>query len=158
MTYYIQNRYQDSGWEYVDSEPGPIANLEATMAQAARMASNSICYGMVRVIDENGYVHRTWSAGETSGQYDEIAAMPVVATVPVGRTAADFQRDLMPQFTRSVSTTIQGQTFISIATVDSLLAEMQLSNLRQGGRNDYDGLLQALRIFLLRVEQNMEAA
>lgn len=157
MIYYIQNKYQDSGWEYVDTgEPGPSSDLQATIAKADRMASQAMLYGMVRVIDENGGIHRTWGAGETSGSYapPHDAYMTQAPERPV--TAADIQRELFPQFSRSFFVNTQGQVCVSVATLDALLCEMQLNNLRQRGPNSHDALLQSLREFLLRVEQKAE--
>jgi hypothetical protein len=56
----LQNRYQDSGWEtFVEN----IVALDAALIRAKRCSENAACYGMVRVIDANGNVVRTYSAG-----------------------------------------------------------------------------------------------
>jgi len=56
----LQNRYQDGGWEMLEKN---IVDLDNALIRAKRCSKDAICYGMVRVMDANGTVVRTYSAG-----------------------------------------------------------------------------------------------
>lgn len=67
MRYKIQHRYQDSGWQDTDCESD---SLERAFVLGRKMASNSIAYGMVCIVDtECREVIKTWAAGETAADY-----------------------------------------------------------------------------------------
>lgn len=61
--YYIQNRYQDSGWEWVNDVNEPFSYLEKARRRAEKLSYNAIAYGMVRVVDKKGNVYHTFRAG-----------------------------------------------------------------------------------------------
>lgn len=63
MTYYLQNRYQDSGWEALNDVNEPFTDPEKAKRRAAKLSLNSICYGMVRVVDAKGRPIITFKAG-----------------------------------------------------------------------------------------------
>jgi len=44
--FYLENRYQDGGWERLDEN---FENFEVAVLRAAILCQNSIVYGMVRV-------------------------------------------------------------------------------------------------------------
>ena len=59
--YYLQNRYQDSGWEDLNErylEPG------VAIDKACKYSLDAIAYGMVRVLDNKGEVVKTFSCGK----------------------------------------------------------------------------------------------
>lgn len=60
MTYRLQNRYQDSGWEECKGyESNNLLQIELTAKQCSE---NSIAYGMVRVVSNAG-VHSVFTGG-----------------------------------------------------------------------------------------------
>jgi hypothetical protein len=61
--YRIQNSYQDSGWEESGHE---YLSLTDAIRKGEECASDSICWGMVRIIDADNQVIKTFGAGETS--------------------------------------------------------------------------------------------
>lgn len=69
MTYYLQNRYQDSGWEPVNDVNEPFTDLRKAKRRASKLADQG-WYGMVRVIDEKGRPIHTFrgEGGETSNE------------------------------------------------------------------------------------------
>jgi len=59
--YILQNRYQDSGWENLNEE---FDHVREAVQRASEASKNSICYGMVRVVDmDNEQVVITFPAG-----------------------------------------------------------------------------------------------
>ena len=61
MRYRLQNRYQDSGWMNLDQEYEDVGEAVLT---AAFLSCDSICYGMVRVLDlQDQVVLATFPAG-----------------------------------------------------------------------------------------------
>lgn len=61
MTYCLQNRYQDSGWEWMAEQ---FAYEYEAIAFAKHCACLPVHYGMVRVISPKGEVVVTYGAGE----------------------------------------------------------------------------------------------
>lgn len=65
--YYLQNRYQDSGWENLYQDANTLEEFDDehdACWYASKLSLNSICYGMVRVIDsEKNKVVITFPAG-----------------------------------------------------------------------------------------------
>lgn len=59
--YYLEHRYQDSGWCSLNEE---YDTYEAAKEAAWEHASNSIIYGMVRIMSSDGSVLVTYGAGE----------------------------------------------------------------------------------------------
>lgn len=58
--YRIEHRYQDSGWEFLEE----FSNLDVAIKQCNEYSTNSISYGMVRIIESpDNIVLGTWSAG-----------------------------------------------------------------------------------------------
>jgi hypothetical protein len=49
MSYQLQNRYQDSGWETLDREK--FDSLRKARKRARKLSKNAIAYGMVRVVN-----------------------------------------------------------------------------------------------------------
>jgi hypothetical protein len=66
MNYYIQQRYQDSGWQTVNMDV--FTSLRKAVEKCVEFASQSIIYGMVRLVDSDNNVLKTWGAGDTYGQ------------------------------------------------------------------------------------------
>ena len=61
LRYRLENRYQDSGWEDLET---PFANCTEAIACAGSLAKDSIIYGMTRVVDlVEGEVVITFAAG-----------------------------------------------------------------------------------------------
>lgn len=63
QSYRIQNSYQDSGWEDAGHE---YLSLSDAFTKAEWCASKPILYGMVRIVDADGWIVKTFGAGETS--------------------------------------------------------------------------------------------
>jgi hypothetical protein len=63
QSYRIQNSYQDSGWEETGHE---YLSLDDAFTKAEWCASKPILYGMVRIVDADGRIIKTFGAGETS--------------------------------------------------------------------------------------------
>lgn len=61
--YYLQHKYQDTNWIDLPEDNYPYADLERARRRAAKLAENSIAYGMVRVVDKKGRVYHTFAAG-----------------------------------------------------------------------------------------------
>lgn len=61
MTFRIQNRYQDEGWEWTNDQ---FATEEEAVNFAVECACDAICYGMVRVIGSDGFEVVCYGAGE----------------------------------------------------------------------------------------------
>jgi len=59
--YYLQHRYQDSGWVDLDErylEPGTAID------KACKYSLDAIAYGMTRVLDNKGNILKTFSCGK----------------------------------------------------------------------------------------------
>ena len=62
MRFKLQNRYQDSGWENLNES---FHTTEEAEDKALEFSKNSICYGMVRVVDTSKQeVVSTFSGGK----------------------------------------------------------------------------------------------
>lgn len=61
--YRIQNRYQDGGWEEANLY---FKNLADAISKAEKCSSDSIAWGMVRIVDADDKILHTYGAGETS--------------------------------------------------------------------------------------------
>lgn len=60
--YFLQNRYQDSGWEDIPKERYALAG--DAICKASELSDNAICNGMVRVVDSfTGKVLIEYAAG-----------------------------------------------------------------------------------------------
>lgn len=67
--YRLQNRYQDSGWEWLE-EAYSTNDLGAAIRTADKLSEDAIIYGMVRVVDIiTQEVMATYAAG--GGRADE---------------------------------------------------------------------------------------
>lgn len=61
MNYYLQHRYQDSGWENINEE---CSHLDTAKHRAHEFSKDPIAYGMVRVVNRaTGTVEVTYPAG-----------------------------------------------------------------------------------------------
>lgn len=49
MRYHLQNCYQDANWSYLPHHK--YNNYVIAVRMASKLSKNSICYGMVRVVD-----------------------------------------------------------------------------------------------------------
>jgi hypothetical protein len=59
--YYLQHRYQDSGWIDLDEryiEPG------IAIDKACKYSRDAIAYGMTRILDHKGKIVKTFSCGK----------------------------------------------------------------------------------------------
>jgi hypothetical protein len=260
MKYYLQNRYQDSGWEKcVVNDQEFYDRLQDALYIAEQCAADSICYGMVRVVDSDGKIHQTWAAGSgvksvpapiTPGQgarpivevcynilledvagtgaftkslsvkpndpekipesllmashiasqvskeypgrkvivqdtagnivrtiiYTGVDEEPLAEPAPqatggVGNLSTgprpvtvegdedddDFEFiDLTPTNSRISGFDLNGQVFITVATIDALFVEMQLNNVKNDeGSFENDFLLKTLRDWLTRAEKQI---
>lgn len=99
MNYYLQHRYQDSGWENINDEE--CIHLDTAKHRAHEFSKNPIAYGMVRVVNRaTGNVEVEYPAGGGESwkkdlpkptKYDELWKEYVVmidgligkATVPI---------------------------------------------------------------------------
>lgn len=63
MKYWLENSYQDSGWERLDGEE--FEDGQWAISRARKLASDAICYGMVRVMTNEG-VLKEFAAGGNS--------------------------------------------------------------------------------------------
>jgi hypothetical protein len=70
MSYYIQQRYQDSGWETLKDYN--FSNLKKAQLTAKQLSENSIAYGTVRVIDGRGEVCGVFIEGSLNGSSDDL--------------------------------------------------------------------------------------
>lgn len=61
--YYLEHRYQDSGWVSLPDINSPFKDLDRARRRASKLSQNSIAYGMVRVVDYRGVVWATFAAG-----------------------------------------------------------------------------------------------
>lgn len=62
MSYRLQNRYQDSGWEEARGyESDNLRQLELT---AKQLSENSIAWGMIRVVGPGGEIYSVFSGGQ----------------------------------------------------------------------------------------------
>jgi len=59
--FYLQNRYQDSGWEELNEF---YHDYDEAIDSAQRKSLDSIAYGMVRIVTEAGIVMKTFSCGK----------------------------------------------------------------------------------------------
>jgi hypothetical protein len=61
--YRLQNRYQDSGWEYLAYEE--FEHCGDAICRASELSEDAVAYGMVRVVDKKtGRVVITYPAGK----------------------------------------------------------------------------------------------
>lgn len=135
--YYIQNKYQDSGWEHIDTgNPTPYTSLEEAIRHADFMAESAILYGMVRVIDHAGREIRVWAAGSGGKGANCVTAGKVTR----------------PPTVRLKFTDQMGERFIAVSSFREKLMVMQLENLRQGKNNDIDATLQVLLDWVCKID------